>query len=119
MLAYFIVCIGVSTPPPPPTAPNPLKNNTLYFLPSLLNQQTMQADQLFLSVNISDFNLFLCENSNTLPLKNFTPVFQQPPPKVEVLPRSPFVKMWLGAQSPPLQKEEGCTLFILMFGLCI
>ena len=54
---------------------------------------------MFLSLHISDFNLFFCDNSNP-PEKNHAPLSQQPPLKVEVLSSSPFFKICLDSQTP-------------------
>ena len=72
----------------------------------------MFAYKLFLSLNISDSNLFFSENCHAPPLKKVNPHFPSntppPPLKVEVLSRPPFLKIWLKAQFPfPLQKGGG------------
>ena len=54
-----------------------------------MTEKNIFADKLFLSLNISDFNLFLCENCNP-------PLSQQPPSKN-------LVK----GSTTPLQKEGG------------
>ena len=103
------------------TDPNPSK-----ALPSiscqahLLNRQNMQADQLFLLLNISDFNLFLCENCNPLPLEKVTPSFPATPLKVKVLSSPlPFFENLVGGSTPSPAERGGYTLYILMFGLCM
>ena len=55
---------------------------------------------MFLSLHISDFNLFLCDNW-TPPEKSHVPLSQQPPLKVVVLSSSLFFKIWLDAQPTP------------------
>ena len=70
------------------------------------------AYKLFLSLNIPDFNLFLCKNCNPPPLKKVSPsspLSQQPPLKDEVLSSPPFLNIWLEAQLPP-KKGGGCPL---------
>ena len=63
--------------------------------------------KLFLSLNISDFNLLLCENCN-LPLKKVTPLFPSNSLlKVEVLSSPTFLKIWLEAQPPSPAKRRG------------
>ena len=73
------------------------------------------AYKLFLSLNISDFNLLLCENCNPRLIK-VTPVSQQSPLKVEVLSSIPFMKIWLEAQPPlpptPCRKGVVPTMII-------
>ena len=62
-------------------------------------------------LNISDFNLFLCENCNP-PEKSHSLSLRNPPLKVEVLSSHPFLKIWLEVQPPPPQhKGGGCTLW--------
>ena len=36
-----------------------------------------------------------------------------PPLKAEVLPSSPFLKIWLGAQPPSLEKGEVHTIMVI------
>ena len=49
------------------------------------------------------------EKSHPLFLSNplSQPPFSQPPLKVEVFSSPHFLKIWLGAQTPPVQKERG------------
>ena len=69
----------------------------------VMTEKNIFAYKVFLSLNISDFNLFLCENCN--PPEKSHPLFPSNPPlKVEVLPSPPFLKIWLEAQAPPLMK---------------
>ena len=72
-----------------------------------MTEKNIFAYKLFLSINISDFNLFLCENCN--PPRKIHPLFPSNPPlKVEVLSSLPhFLKIWLEAQPAPLQKGGG------------
>ena len=48
----------------------------------------------FLSLIISDFSLFFFAKIATFPEKSYSPIFQQPPLKIEVLSNLPFLKMW-------------------------
>ena len=65
-----------------------------------MTEKNIFADKLFLSLTISDFNLFLSENCNH-PLKIVTPFFPSNPPlEVEVLSSLSFLKIWLDAQCP-------------------
>ena len=65
----------------------------------VMTEKNIFAYKLFFSLNISDFNLFLCENC--IPLKKSPSLSQQPPLKVEVLSSPPpFLKIWLEAQTP-------------------
>ena len=78
-----------------------------------MTEKNIFAYRLFLSLNISDFNLFFCENCNPSPEKKSPPLSQQPPLKVEVLSSPPFWKYgW--RFNPPAErvKEGGCTLFM-------
>ena len=67
-------------------------------------EKNIFANKLFLSLNISDINLFLCENGNASEKSH--PLFPRNPPlKVEALstppppppPPPPFLKIWLEA----------------------
>ena len=66
--------------------------------------------KLFLSLNISDFNLF---HATSACLKS--PLLsQQPPPKAEVLPNTPFMKIRLEAQLPtPLAERRGVPAILI------
>ena len=67
----------------------------------VMTEKNIFAHKLFLSLNTSDFNLFLCENCNTPEKSHPSPLFPRNPPlKVEVLSSPPFWKIWLEAQSP-------------------
>ena len=65
-------------------------------------------------LNISDFNLLLCENCNP-PEKSHSLSLRNPPLKVEVLSSHPFLKIWLEVQPPlpsPLPSiKGGCMLW--------
>ena len=61
--------------------------------------------KLFLSLNISDFSLFLGNNCN--PLKKVTPLFpSNPHRKIKILSSSPFLEIWSEAQTTQ-QKGRG------------
>ena len=82
-----------------------------------MTEKNIFAYKLFLSLNISDFNL-LCDNC-TPSRKKSPPLSQQPPLKVEVLSSPPFLKIWLEVQPPlppPQQKGEGLHT-IVPYGL--
>ena len=66
----------------------------------VMTEKNIFAYKLFLSLNISDFNLFLCENCNP-PEKSHSLSLRNPPLKVEVLSSHPFLKIWLMVQPPP------------------
>ena len=88
--------------------PPPIKKQS--FLPSPpLNWQTVQADQLFLSLSILDSNLFFMWKLQPTPPEKSHPLFlSNPCLKVEVLPAPPFLKIWLGVQpSLPCKKRRG------------
>ena len=61
-----------------------------------MTEKNIFAYKLFLSLNISDFNLFLCENCN--PPEKAPPLSQQPPLKVEVLSSPPFFENLVGVE---------------------
>ena len=46
-----------------------------------MTEKNIFAYKLFLSLNISDFNLILCENCTPPPEKRHPPLSQQPPSK--------------------------------------
>ena len=74
-----------------------------------MTEKKFFAYKLFLSLNISDFNLFLCENCNA-PSPPATQLFPSNPPlKVEVLSSPPYWKF--GWRLNPLQKGGGCPLW--------
>ena len=74
-----------------------------------MTEKKFFAYKLFLSLNISDFNLFLCENCNA-PSPPATHLFPSNPPlKVEVLSSPPYWKF--GWRLNPLQKGGGCPLW--------
>ena len=65
----------------------------------VITQKIVFAYKLFLSLNISDFNL-LCDHC-TLPSEKVTPHFPSNPPlKVEVLSSPPFFKIWFRGSTP-------------------
>ena len=58
-----------------------------------------------MSLNILDFNLFLCENCNTYPEKIHPPLSQQHPCKSWGPAKpNPFLKIWLEAQPPTAER---------------
>ena len=63
--------------------------------------------KLFLSLNISDFNAFLCKNCNP-------PKKSHPRLKIEVL-SSPPLKIWLGVQPPssPADRKGVHTMLLI------
>ena len=74
-----------------------------------MKEKNIFAYKLFLLLNISDFNLFLCENCNPpIPPSN-PPLSQQPPLKVEVLSSPPSWRF--GWRLNPLQKGGRCPLW--------
>ena len=76
----------------------------------VITKENIFAYKLFLSLNISDFNLFFMWKLQP-PWKKSPPLSQQPPLKVEVLSSPPLFKIWLEAQPlPPHLAERGCTL---------
>ena len=74
-----------------------------------MTEKNIFAYKLFLSLNISDFNLFLMWKLQTPPWKTSPPLSSDPPLEVEVLSSPSFLKIWLEAQPPPytLQKRWG------------
>ena len=66
-----------------------------------MTEKNIFAHKLFLPLNISDFDLFLCENCN--PLNKGTPLFPSKPPlKVEVLSSPPsLIENLVGGSTPP------------------
>ena len=74
-----------------------------------MTEKNSFAYKLFLSLNISGFNLsFFFIKIATPPEKSYHPLFQQPPFKVEVLssPPLPFEKL-VGGSIPPSEREGG------------
>ena len=55
-----------------------------------MTEKNIFSYKLFLSLNILDFNLFLCENCNS--------PHRCPSPPPEKSQASPFLKIWLQAQ---------------------
>ena len=80
--------------------PKNLKISQFEFL--VMTVKIIFADQLFLSLNISDFNLLFMWKLQH-PMKKVTPPLfpSNPSLKVEVLSSPPFLKIWLEAQTPP------------------
>ena len=75
----------------------------------VITEKNIFAYKLFLSLNISDFNSFLCENC-TPPEKSHPPPSNLPSKSCgPVKPPPPFLKIWLEAQ-PPCKKGGGCPL---------
>ena len=74
-----------------------------------MTEKNIFAYKLFLSLNISDFNLFLCENCNPCLIK-VTPSFPATPSKSWGPVKPPFLKIWLKAQPSPAERV-GCTLW--------
>ena len=84
-----------------------------------MTQKNIFAYKLFLSLNISDFNLFFMWKLQS-PLKKVTLLFPSNSSlKVEILSSPLFLKIWLEAQPPPppspSERGEGCTLWL--FGI--
>ena len=79
----------------------------------LIDRERYFWSSTFLSLNISDFDLFLCKNCTPLN-KATSPLSQQPPLKVEVLSSPSFLNNWLELQPPPPPTSErgGCTLWL-------
>ena len=98
---------GINPPPPTSKTPPPLSCQA-----PLLNRQTVQADQLFLSLNISDF-IFYVKIATPSPWKKSLPLYQQSPLKVKVLSSPPpfFSKFGWGLNPPPMQKEGVHTMY--------
>ena len=82
-------------------------------------EKNIFAYKPFLSLNISDFNLFLSENCN--PHEKSHPYFPAiPPVKVEVLssPPPPFFENLIGGSTPHQQKGVGVGVHA-MGGICL
>ena len=72
-----------------------------------MTEKNIFAYKLFLSLNISDFNLFLYENCNP-PWNKALPLFQQPPSKSWGSVKPPiFENFGLEAQLPRPPVERG------------
>ena len=81
-------------------------------------EKNIFAYKPFLSLNISDFNIFFCENCNP-PEKKVTPYFPATSPlKVEVLSSPPFLKIWLEVQ-PPKAAARGSGGACIMYQIKI
>ena len=71
-----------------------------------MTEKDVFAYKLFLSLNVSDFNLYLCENFNPP-----SPWKSHPLLKVDVLPSTPLFKNLVGGWTFPCRKGGGgCTL---------
>ena len=78
-----------------------------------MTEKNIFAYKLFLSLNISDFNLFLCENCNPFPWKKSpTPSFPATPSKSWGPVKPPLFENLVWG-STPLQKGRGCPLWNL------
>ena len=77
-----------------------------------MTEKNIFAYKLFLPLNISDFNLFLCENCNPSFLKKVTPSFPATPVKVKVLSSPFFLKIWLEAHPPTPFAERGGAHYV-------
>ena len=96
--------------------PKNIKISQFEFL--VMTEKNIFADQLFLPLNISDFNLFLSENCTPPPPPEKShPLFPSNPSlKVEVLSSPPFLKIWLEAQTPPPRQplsERGGAHYVI------
>ena len=88
-------------------------------------KENIFAYELFLSLNISDFNLFFVTIATPLPPeKSHPPLSQQPPSKIWGPVKPPlFLKIWLEAEPSPSPPEErgvgggGCTLYMNNLGI--
>ena len=70
-----------------------------------MTEKNIFAYKLFLSLNISDFNIFLCENWS--PRLKSHPLFPSNlSPKFEVLSSTPFLKILLEAQRFSIHAER-------------
>ena len=80
-----------------------------------MTEKNIFAYKLFLSLNISDFNLLFCENCNPR-LKKVTPLSQQPPSKIRGPFKHPLFENLVGGSTTPapphLQKWVGPTMII-------
>ena len=85
----------------------------------VMTEKNIFAHKLFLSLNISDFDLFFMWKLQ-LPLEKVTPpISQQLPLKVEFLSSPPILKLWLEAQ-PPCRRGGAhyeCMVFSYFCGL--
>ena len=86
---------GVSNPSPPA----PAKISQFQFL--VMTEKNILAYKLFLSLNISYFNLFLCENCNPCYKKVTNLFLRKTALKLRSCQTTPCLKIWLEAQLPP------------------
>ena len=87
----------------------------------VMTEKNVFAYKLFLSLNISDFNLFFTWKLHTpLPSppseKSHPSLPQQLPLKVEVLSNPTFLNIWLEVQPSPAERGWGCTLWYFREG---
>ena len=71
----------------------------------VITTKNIFAYKLFLSLNISDFNL-LCDNCTPTHWRKSPPLSQQPPLKVVVLSSLPFFKFGWRLNTPPLPPPQ-------------
>ena len=74
----------------------------------VMTEKNVFAHKPFLSLIISDFDLFLCENCNPFPPEYSHPLFHNKPPlKVEVLSSPPplFLKILMEVTPPPPEQK--------------
>ena len=74
----------------------------------VMTEKRIFAYKLFLSLNISDFNLFLCENCNPCLIK-VTTSFPATPSKSWGPVKHPLYENMVGDSTPPSCRKEGCT----------
>ena len=82
----------------------------------VMTEKNIFAYKLFLSLNISDFNLFLCENCNPF-LKKKHPLFPSSPlQKLRSCQAPSFWKFgWRVNRPPPCRKGGGCAHTMFLF----
>ena len=85
----------------------------------VMTEKNIFVYKLFLLSNISDLSLFFfCKNCN-LPLKKVTSLFSSNPPlKVEVLSRPPFLKIWDKVHPLPPQQKGGAHYDMSLSNKC-
>ena len=83
----------------------------------VMTEKNIFAYKLFLSLNISNFNLFLMWKLHTSPHEKSHPLSQQPPLKVEVLSSPPplFLENLIGDSSPCRKGDGGSHWKIVKF----
>ena len=101
-------------------APNP---SVIYLIGHLaisqfeflvITKKNIFTCRLFLSLNISDFNL-LCDNCT--PWKKSPPLSEQAPSKSWGLFKPPVFKIWLEAQPPPPAERGECAHYVTLLWL--